>query len=408
MKKRVVITGHGVLSSLGSTPAELFENLRAGKSGVIRTEENAGPLLCAPVPLNENAVRRLPRQARRSMGRLAHLSALAALDAVRESGLPEETLSSGSAACVIGSTIGSVSALDESYRIMLLGRGIEEMPALQFFKCASHTAAFNTAALLGIAGCVYAPSAACASGLQAIGLAYNLIASGTQTAAVCGGADEFARSVSGSFELMMAAAGNLSFPPDEISRPFDAARSGLVCGEGAGILVLEELEHAERRGAGILAEIEGYATNSCPKSVSQSDAGSIQRCIELLYRNAGADPESTSCINAHATGTLQGDAAEAEALRRVFGSSVPVSSLKGHLGHTLGASGAIELCAVLEMMRRGEIIPTRNLTRAADDCAGLDHVLSLRPARLDRVLKNCFALGGINATLLLANMDLSK
>lgn len=402
MKKRVVITGHGVLSSLGQTPEILFENLRAGKSGIVCAEESMGPLPFAPVPLDKTTVRRLPRQARRSMGKLAYYSALAALYAVREAGLGTEDLSSGETACVIGSTIGSVSALDESYRIMLLGHGMEEMPPLQFFKCVSHTAAFNTAALLGITGCVYAPAAACASGLQAVGLAYSLITNGSQTAAVCGGADELARQVSGSFELLMAAAGNRSFPPEESSRPFDAARSGLICGEGAGILVLEELEHARRRGAAILAEIEGYATNFSPESVSLSDASSIRRCIETLYRSADVPPEETSYINAHATGTLQGDAAESDALRQIFSASVPVSSLKGHLGHTMGASAAIELCAILEMMKHGQIIPTRNLTKMADDCAGLDHVRSVREAPLNRVLKNCFALGGINATLLLA------
>lgn len=401
-RRRVVITGVGVVSSLGNTPAELYGNLRNGVSGVrVMTEwtGNGEPSLGAPVPLTAAMEKTIPRTWRRSMGRIGIFAALAARSAVESSAFPAEELPNGRCGCVIGSTMGGSNSISEAYRLMLDNR-LDEMSAMQFFKCVSHTAAFNVANMLGIRGCVLSPSAACASALQAIGLGRDLIAAGTQDMIVCGGAEELGPEVPVSFELIEASGGFDRSAPEKASRPFDASRRGLVCGEGAGLVILESLEHAERRGAAIFGEILGYATCATGTSLSQSDAAAIRRCFELVYRDAGLEPSRTGYVSAHATSTVQGDREEAAAIREFFGDRVPVSSLKGHLGHTLGASGGLELIASLEMMARSELLPTLNLERPAEECAGLDYVQRVRPHEFDFFLKNSFAFGGINATLL--------
>jgi 3-oxoacyl-[acyl-carrier-protein] synthase II len=402
-KRRVVITGAGLTSSLGLDVGTFFDRLEAGDSGVrLMTEWNEKlkiNRIAAPVSLPDGIEKLIPRNFRRSMGRMSIYSALAADKALQASGLTREFTAAGRCACVIGSTMGSSESIMEASRLVIMNES-ENMPALQFFKCASHTAAFNTANYLGLTGSVLSPSAACASGLQAIGLGRDLIMSGAQDAAICGGAEEVTSEVTASFELMFAAAKGFSGPPEHSSRPFAADRVGLVCGEGAGLVVLEEYDHAVRRGAEIFGEIIGYATCSCGSHVSQSDHASIVRCMDLAFRDAGVLPGQADYVSAHATATLHGDAEEAMALREFFGAETPVSSLKGNLGHTLGASGAIEMIAALEMMRRGRLLPTINLEHVADDCAGLDHIRSVREQKINIFVKNCFAFGGINATLI--------
>jgi 3-oxoacyl-[acyl-carrier-protein] synthase II len=393
----------GLTSALGLDVGVFFDRLEAGDSAVRLMPDWDRKLkinpVAAPVVLPEGIEKSIPRSFRRSMGRMSVYSALAAEKALRTSGLAREFIVSGRCACVIGSTMGSSESIMEASRIIILGDS-ENMPALQFFKCASHSAAFNTANFMGITGAVLAPAAACASGLQAIGLGRDLILSGAQDAAICGGAEEVTEEVTASFELMFAAARGFSGPPEYSSRPFAADRAGLVCGEGAGLVVLEEYGHAVRRGANILCEIIGYATCGCGSHVSQSDRRSIVRCMDMAFRDAAISPSLTDYISAHATATVHGDAEEAMAIREFFGSGIPISSLKGHLGHTLGASGAIELIASLEMMRRGRILPTLNLEHVADDCAGIDHVRSVREHKVNVFVKNCFAFGGINAILI--------
>ena len=398
--RRVVITGRGIVSALGNTPETLFARLAAGDSAVRIAADWGTHLPVAPVDLPEKTVRSIPRAMRRSMGRVALLSALAGRNAAEDAKLKESDLRSSRTGCVIGSTMGSAGSIEETFRTLYLGNGMTDISPMAFFKCASHTTAFNTAHLLGMTGMVYSPSAACASGLQAVGIASSMIRSGEQDIVLAGGADEVNRVVSGCFELMNAHAVCTDGCPENVARPFERTRNGLVCGEGAGVLVLEEYEHAKARGADILAEVYAYATCQCPDSVSQSDSASILRCLHEVYRLADLKPEETDYINAHATSTIQGDLAEAVALRRFFGSSVPVSSMKGHLGHTLGASGVLETVISLEMMKNRLLIPTRNLNEPDPACEGLDFVRTLTEKPVRTILKNCFAFGGINSTLL--------
>ncbi|MBO4619862.1 MAG: beta-ketoacyl-ACP synthase [Victivallales bacterium] len=402
---RVVITGCGVVSALGFDRATLFERLLAGESAIRVMPEwelpgATGELLAAPLELPHEKILSLDRKLRRSMAPVAIYATLATRDAIAESGLSDEELTNGTTGCAIGSTLGSPSAIHETMRLFH-DSGLENMPAQQFFKSVSHTAAFNVANVFGLTGALLAPCSACASGLQAIGVAYDEIRLGRQTVMLAGGTDEATPEVAGTFEQLFA----LAHPATgqnaaEAIRPFDVNRSGLAVGEGAAVLVLEERVHALRRGARILAEICGYATNASGRQTSQSDAEAIERCLTAALREASLQPANIHYISAHATGTRQGDAAEAAALTRIFGNAVPVSSLKAQLGHTMGASGALELAVTLEMARRNTLLPTANLAAPDEACAGLDLLQAPRHSALRYFVKDCFAFGGINAVLI--------
>lgn len=400
--KRVVITGMGVVSPLGGSVAEQADALDAGRHGLRAMPEWAAykglrSLVAAPAELkNEKAI---PRQNRRSMSRMSIFAAQAALEALRDAGLTEGAQGDGRTGCVTGSTTGSAIALSQVYETMLPEKDFSILQSMQFFQCLSHTVAMNLAQYLGLRGVLLSTNAACASSLQAIGTAFDLVRSGRQDAVFCGGAEEVHPTVTGSFDMLMAASVGCNDRPEAASRPFDAARDGLVCGEGAGILVVEDLDRARARGARIYAEILGFHTCSGGAHISESNRDGIATCMREALADAHCAPNDVDYVSAHATATLQGDGEEAAAVRSVFGDRVPVSSLKGNLGHTLGASGAIELVAVIEGLRRGHLYPTRNLETVAEECKGIRHVTAREATEARIFLKNSFAFGGIYASL---------
>lgn len=406
--KRVAITGLGAVTPLGNDVNALISGIESGKSAVeyIPEWENTAGLRCkvgAPVRMENEKL--IPRQNRRSMGRLSIFAVQAAEQAIKDAGIKAEELTSGKLGCVIGSTMGSAESLAEAFEIMSADKDIGNLPSTKFFQCVSHTAAMNVAQYLGIRGYVLATSAACASSLQAIGTAFDLIRLGKQDIMLCGGAEGLHPTVVGSFDVLFATSSNYNREPKKTPRPFDAKRDGLVCGEGSGILVLEDFDLAKKRGAKIYAEIIGY--NSCGNGshVSESNRDAIMFCIQEALKSAAITSKDIDYISAHATATIQGDKEEAYAIREIFGDSVPVSSLKGYIGHTLGASGAIELIASLIMMQKSRIYPTLNLEEPDKDCQGINHVMQLQEKKIDILLKNCFAFGGINAALICKKGD---
>lgn len=406
--KRVVITGAGVISPLGSGVESLMEGIASGKSAVRYMEEWAGYCgmhshVAAPAELKDE--KKILRQNRRSMGRMSIFAAQAAEQALADSRINVSQIQPDRMGCIIGSTTGSAISISKAFEIMLFQKDLSLLPSSMFFQCMSHSAAMNVAQYLGLTGYVMATSAACASSLQAIGTGYEIISSGRQDVLLCGGADELHPSVTGSFDVVFATSVKYNQSPQKTPRPFDKDRDGLVCGEGSGILVLEEYEHALRRNAKIYAEITGYNTCGSGSHISQSEDKSIVQCISGTLKNAQVAYEEIDYINAHATGTIQGDKEEASAIKQIFGKTAPVSSLKGHIGHTLGASGAIELIAALNMMNRGIIYPTFNLDEIAPDCEGINHVMKPVEKEINTILKNCFAFGGINAALVCRRLN---
>lgn len=403
-KKRVVITGMGAVSPFGLGVKCLWENLSSGNSAVkvIPYFKELGGLrssVAAVVPEIDVSV--INRKKRRYMSPMSTYSCVAALEAIEMAGLNEDQITSRETGLSLASTMGSSNESEAFFQELSRSGSIENVKSTMFFKTMNHSCASNTAQALGITGRIVSPSAACASGTLAVGLAYETILAGNQNIMFCGGADEHHVLATAVFDIMSAASSNYNDDPQQTPRPFDIDRDGVVCAEGAGILILEELEHARNRGVDILAEIIGFETFSSPGDIANSDSRTMSDCMESTLEQAGLSAEDVSYVNAHATATIQGDIAEAQAINAVLGGKVPVSSLKGHMGHTMAASGALELIASLRMMRNGVLIPTRNLATPDPKCDVINLIIKPQNITGGVILKNSFALGGISATILI-------
>ncbi len=400
----VVVTGIGIISPLGHQFEQLNTALLAGESGVKylpELQEIGGLRSRLAATVEGIDPKQVPRKIRRSMSNMSIYAYLASQQALAMAVYPEQQLASGRTGVVIGSTLGSTETSEKFFADYFRDHSLERMKSGLFFQIMGHSCAANVAQSLGITGRVMAPSAACATSCQAIGYAYEQIAFGRQDAILCGGADEFHPLTAATFDVMNAASTGFNQKPTESPRPFDQDRDGIVCGEGSGILLLEKKSAALARGATILAEIIGFATTSDTSSIANPDPGAMHECMRLALEDADLDAGDLDYINAHATGTMQGDVSEAEAIRRLVGDRVPVSSLKGHLGHTMAASGAIELAASIGMMLHGKLVATRNLQTIDPDCSGIKHLQQNQSAEVKFVLKNNFAMGGINSTVIL-------
>jgi len=264
----------------------------------------------------------------------------------------------------------------------------------------AHTSPVNIGLFFGINGRVYTTSSACTSGSQGIGYAYEAIKYGHQQLMVAGGSDELSPSEAAVFDTLFATSLR-NDEPDKSPRPFDRDRDGLVIGEGAGTFILEELDHALARGARIHAELVGFGTNSDGLHVTQPDSKSMQVAMRLALQNAQLEPAAIGYISAHGTATEHGDRAESQASHAVFGSTIPISSMKSYTGHTLGACGALEAWVSINMMNEGWFHPTANLDNIDPECAQLDYIKGeVRQLDCDYVMSNNFAFGGINTSLI--------
>jgi len=404
MNRRVVVTGMAGISPLGNDWATVRARLGEYRNAIVRMAEwedyeGLNTRLGAPAAPFELS-ERFNRKTQRSMGRVALLATRASELALQDAGLLEHPLlTSGRMGVSFGSSAGTPSAIGDFGRMMeeRTTRGIN---ATTYIKMMAHTAPVNIGVFFGVTGRVFTTSSACTSGSQGIGYAYEAIKSGKQTAMIAGGAEELDATEAAVFDTLFAT----SVRNDEAHltpRPFDSARDGLVIGEGAGCLILEEREHALARGATIYAEIVGFGTNSDGTHVTQPNAATMKVAMQLALEDAGLAPESIGYVNAHGTATQQGDVAETQATNEVFGKRVPISSLKSYMGHTLGACGALEAWFSIEMMREGWFAPTVNLNDVDPACGELDYIRG-EGRRLDceYIMSNNFAFGGINTSLI--------
>lgn len=399
---RVVITGLGAVSPYGTGVDIFYQSLKQGKSAVDRhppLEEVKG-LRChiagiVPV-LNE---KQIPRKFRRSMSRMSIFSMLASLEALEMAEISEDIRQDGQTGVIIGTTVSSPQTQQDFFADFLQDFSIERVKSSLFFKIMGHTCAANVALALGISGRVMAPAAACATGVQAVGLGYEAIALGRQKIMICGGAEELHPLTVAIFDIINAASTGYNSDPAHSPRPFDKGRDGTVCSEGCGILVLESLTSALDRGVPILAEIVGFAATADTTNISTPDPYRIEQCMQRALDDAGVKASQVDYVNAHATATLLGDPAECLAIAGIFGPDVPVSSLKGHMGHSLAGSGALEMIALIKMMGEGICLPTLNLEEPGEGCAMVRHVLETEFFPINTAIKNNFALGGVNASL---------
>ena len=401
--KRVVVTGMAGITSLGETADQIFAQFEQGNSGIRYMPEweqftdlrskLAGPVASYTVPKHFN------RKVTRGMGRVALMSTVCAEKALEDAALLNDPiLSSGQTGVAFGSSAGSVDAIRE-FGSMLHDNNMNKLNATTYIRMMSHTSAVNMTVYFGLKGLTLPTSSACTSGSMAIGQAYEAIKYGKQTVMLAGGAEELSAAGSAVFDVLLATSSQ-NEQPEKTPRPFDAKRDGLVIGEGAGCLILEEYEHAKARGAKIYAEIIGYGSNSDGQHVTRPDSEMMGRCMELALSDAQISANQIDYVNAHGTSTDQGDIAESQATARVLGKK-PISSLKSYFGHTLGACGAIEAWLSIEMMLRSQFIATLNLEEIDALCGDLDYIVQQsRKMNANMIMSNNFAFGGINTSLI--------
>jgi len=404
--RRVVVTGFGAISPLGHDWPSVSSRLRMGQSAVqVMPEwrEFAGlnTAVGAPAAPFELPPERYSRKQTRSMGRVALMATRASEVALQDAGLLDDPIvTSGMLGIAYGSSTGSPNATAD-FGTMLLRKSTEGITANSYLKMMSHTAAVNIGVHFGITGRIVTTSSACTSGSQGIGYAFEMIRAGKQQVMLAGGAEELDPTEAAVFDTLFATTVRYNDRPRETPRPFDVDRDGLVLGEGACTLVLEDLSSALARGALIHAEVIGYGTNSDGAHVTQPSAETMATAMRLALADADVSPGQIGYVNAHGTSTPQGDIAESHATANVMGSRVPISSLKSYMGHTMGACGALEAWMSIEMMRTDWFAPTLNLGAVDPQCAVLDYIMDRgRDIHTDVVMSNNFAFGGINTSLI--------
>jgi 3-oxoacyl-[acyl-carrier-protein] synthase II len=401
--RRVVVTGMGGVSAIGSDWPTIERRLRERRNAIRTmaewdryTDMNtrlAGPVEDFKVP------QQWTRKQLRSMGRVSQLAVRAAQMALEDAGLLNDpVLRSGEVGVACGSSIGSTPDIKD-FAAMVISNDTSGLNANSYVRMMPHTAAANVGIFFGLQGRIIPTSSACTSGSQGIGYAYEAIKFGRQSLMLGGGAEELCPTEAMAFDTLYATS-RRNAEPQATPRPYDRDRDGLVIGEGSGMLVLEELEHAQRRGARIHAELVGFASNSDGVHVTRPEESTMRRVMELALADAGLEPAAIAYVNGHGTATEHGDIAETRATSALFGANMPLSSQKSYLGHTLGACGALEAWFSIEMMNRGWFAPTLNLDCVDERCGALDYIVgSGRELDAAYVMSNNFAFGGVNTSL---------
>lgn len=404
MTKRVVITGMAIASPLGSTVKSAYKRLHTLEN-CVQYGEDLDKYKGLHTRLNTRVKdfvlpEDFTRKVMRTMGDVAVMAVVTAKQAVEDAGLTgNPIISSGHTGVSYGSCSGSTDAIMDFYS-MCVNHEVKNLNSGSYIRMMSHTAAVNISLYFKTHGRLIPTSTACTAGSMGIGSAYEAIKSGQQTVMIAGGAEEYSPSNIGVFDTLFATSVKNNTPKLTPS-PFDKNRDGLVIGEGAGTLILEEYEHAKSRGAHIYAEIAGYATNTDGTHITNPNTETMTEVMKQALISANLSPQEIGYINAHGTGTVNGDIAESQATYSVFKDKCPVSTLKSYTGHTLGACGAIEAILSIEMMNNNWFCPTLNLNTPDERCAALDYIMSTpRELQTEYIMSNNFAFGGINTSLI--------
>ena len=403
---RVVVTGMGALTPLGLDINTTWEGLVDGKSGIDHiTQFDASSLETrfAGEVKGFDPVEYMGRKEARRMDRFSQLAVAASVEAVRDAGLEINDTNKGNIGVLIGSGIGGLLTMSEQVRI-LIEQGPDRVSPFLVPMMIADMASAQVSIALGARGPNFCPTSACSSGSDAIGTAYEIIKRGDAEAMFAGGSEAIITPIGVAGFSANRALSTRNEAPQQASRPFDAERDGFVIGEGAAILVLEDLAFARERGARIIAEITGYGASSDAVHITQpSENGEgAARAMQMALRKAGLAPSEIGYINAHGTSTPLNDKVETMAIKTVFGDyayHVPISSTKSMTGHLLGAAGAIEGAVCIKVINTGVIPPTVNYNNPDPEC-DLDYVPNkAREARISSAMSNSFGFGGHNSVL---------
>lgn len=406
--KRVVVTGMAGITALGDNWQQISNKLVSGRNAVRRMPEwdfieAMNTRIAAPID-DFVTPAHYSRKMIRSMGRVALLSVRASELALADANLENDaSIRDGSMGISYGSSSGSVDPV-RVFAHMLETGSMQNVTSTSYIQMMPHTTAVNIALFFGLKGRIIPTSSACTSGSQGIGYAYESIRFGRQKMMLAGGAEEISAPGTAVFDTLYATS-NCNDTPETTPRPFDRDRDGLVVGEGACTLVLEEYEHAKARDAKIYAEIVGFGSNSDGSHITQPETDTMAIAMQQALDDAALPADSIGYISAHGTATDRGDIAESLATARIFGNKVAISSMKSYLGHTLGACGAIESWWAIEMMRQKWFAPTINLSHPDPACAELDYLIGNgRNLDVEYIMSNNFAFGGINTSIIFKNV----
>jgi len=399
--KRAVITGIGIISSLGNSVAEVTDALKSGRSGIQKDEEFAERGLRSQISgqVNVNLQDQIDRKLLRFMTNSSGYGYLAMDQAIKDSKLDDGMVKNDMTGLVMGtggtSTEDIVDSVETYHRA-----GVRRVGPYRVTRAMNSALSSVLATAYGIRGINYSVTSACATSAHCIGTAVEQIQLGKQSVVFAGGADNAHWTMALQFDAMGALSSKYNDTPESASRPYDTERDGFVIASGAGVVVVEELEHALARGAHIYGEVIGYGATSDGKDMVQPSGEGAERCMKMAQRQAG--DRSVQYINTHGTSTPVGDLVELKAIKKVFGDHVPkISSTKSLSGHSLGAAGVHEAIFSLIMMQEGFIAKNANLKTSEQEASSISIVEVAEEAELDAVMSNSFGFGGTNASLIL-------
>jgi len=407
MERRVVITGASAITPIGHGKEALIDSLINGKSGVEkirkddlltdRVESQVFGTVSYPIDFD------FKRKFRKTMGPVAYYACQVVKEVLESAGLSQDFISSGRLGVAFGSTHGSPTVQREIYEHFFSGseERFSAIGAVDYLKSMVHTTAVNITKMFEIKGRVISSSTACTTSSQSIGYGYEAVKYGMQDAMVCGGADEYDTTTVAVFDNLLACSTEYNETPHLTPRPFDTKRDGLVVGEGAGAVLLEEYEFARKRGARILGEVIGFWCGNNGGDLILPNMDGIKETIVNGLQNAGLNPDDVDFVSAHATATKMGDVAEAMAIAKVYGMGPSVTGLKSYMGHTMGSCGVIETILTLYMMEKGFMAPTLNLEKVDPRCNMIRHAQALRETPIKIASIQNFAFGGVNTSLFL-------
>lgn len=406
MENRVVITGMGIYSCIGTSLEEVKESLYQGKSGIVLVDERkefgfrSGLTGVVPKPDLKNL---LNRRQRVSMGEESEYAYIATLDALKQAKIDQDFLDQNEVGILYGND--SVSkAVVESIDIAREKKDTTLMGSGAIFKSMNSTVTMNLSTIFKLRGINLTISAACASGSHSLGLAYMMIKNGFQEMIVCGGAQETNKYSMASFDGLGVFSVREN-EPAKASRPFDSDRDGLIPSGGAATLIVESLESAQKRGATILGEIVGYGFSSNGGHISTPNVDGPALAMNRALKQSDLDVKDIDYINAHATSTPIGDANEAKAIHEIFGSEVPVSSTKSMTGHECWMAGASEVIYSILMMQNDFVAPNINLENPDEDAQKINLISETKNQKIDVFLSNSFGFGGTNSALIVKKFE---
>ncbi|QTA78224.1 3-oxoacyl-(acyl-carrier-protein) synthase 1 [Desulfonema limicola] len=409
--RRVVITAGSAITPIGHGKEAIVNSLLNGVSGVkpLKKDDLLAGLIHSGVfgtidyPIDYGFERRF----RKTMGPVAFYACKAVKDVLEAAGLDENFITSGRLGVSFGSTHGSPTVQRDIYKNFFSESkdNFRSINAVDYLKSMVHTTAVNITKMFGITGRVVASSTACTTSSQSIGFGYEMVKYGMQDAMICGGADEYDTTTVAVFDNLLACSTAFNDNPELTPRPFEARRDGLVVGEGAGAVLLEEYESAKKRGAEILGEIIGFSCNNNGGDLILPNVNGIKETIRIGLEDANIRSDSVDFISAHATATKMGDVIEARAIHSIYGDVPRVTGLKSYMGHTMGACGVIETLMTLYMMEKGFIAPTLHLDEIDERCSMIHHVTKVCQSEIRIAAIQNFAFGGVNTCLIVKKFN---